>query len=53
MDPTLLSLLDSIPQKPLRSKLETHHELIRPRSGTALSVGWPSTASSLCVIACT
>jgi hypothetical protein len=29
MDPTLLSLLDSIPQKPPRSKLETHHELIR------------------------
>ena len=30
MDPTLLSLLDSIPQKPPRSKLETHRELIRP-----------------------
>ncbi|MBZ5657951.1 MAG: hypothetical protein LAO56_22035, partial [Acidobacteriia bacterium] len=29
MDPTLLSLLDSIRQKPPRSKLETHHELIR------------------------
>ena len=29
MDPTLLSLLDSIPQKPPRSKLETHRELIR------------------------
>jgi len=29
MDPTLLSLLDSIPQKPPRSKLETHGELIR------------------------
>ena len=29
MDPTLLSLLESIPQKPPRSKLETHHELIR------------------------
>ena len=29
MDPTLLSLLDSIPQKPARSKLETHRELIR------------------------
>src|SRR6202140_1901311 len=29
MDPTLLSLLDSIPQKSPRSKLETHHELIR------------------------
>ena len=29
MDPTLLSLLDSIPQKPPRSKLETHSELIR------------------------
>jgi hypothetical protein len=28
MDPTLLSLLDSIPQKPPRSKLETHRELI-------------------------
>jgi len=28
MDPTLLSLLESIPQKPPRSKLETHHELI-------------------------
>jgi len=29
MDPTLLSLLDSISQKPPRSKLETHRELIR------------------------
>ena len=29
MDPTILSLLDSIPQKPARSKLETHRELIR------------------------
>ena len=29
MDPTLVSLLDSIPQKPPRSKLETHRELIR------------------------
>jgi hypothetical protein len=29
MDPTLLSVLDSIPQKPPRSKLETHRELIR------------------------
>lgn len=29
MDPTFLSLLDSIPQKPPRSKLETHRELIR------------------------
>jgi hypothetical protein len=29
MDPTLLFLLDSIPQKPPRSKLETHRELIR------------------------
>lgn len=29
MDPTLLSLLDPIPQKPPRSKLETHRELIR------------------------
>jgi hypothetical protein len=29
MDPTLHSLLDSIPQKPPRSKLETHRELIR------------------------
>jgi glucose-6-phosphate-specific signal transduction histidine kinase len=29
MDPTLLSLLDLIPQKPARSKLETHRELIR------------------------
>src|SRR5437899_1784195 len=29
MDPTLLSLLNSIPQKPPRSKLETHRELIR------------------------
>jgi hypothetical protein len=29
MDPTLISLLDSIPQKPPRSKLETHRELIR------------------------
>jgi hypothetical protein len=29
MDPTLLSLLDTIPQKPPRSKLETHRELIR------------------------
>ena len=29
MDPTLLSLLDSIPQKPPRSKLEIHRELIR------------------------
>src|SRR5271155_661548 len=29
MDPNLLSLLDSIPQKPPRSKLETHRELIR------------------------
>ena len=29
MDPTFLALLDSIPQKPPRSKLETHRELIR------------------------
>ncbi len=29
MDPMLLSLLDSIPQKSPRSKLETHRELIR------------------------
>jgi hypothetical protein len=29
MDPTLLSPLDSIPQKSPRSKLETHRELIR------------------------
>ena len=29
MDPSLLSLLDSIPQKSPRSKLETHRELIR------------------------
>jgi hypothetical protein len=29
MDPTLLSLLETIPQKPSRSKLETHRELIR------------------------
>ena len=29
MDPTLLSLLETIPQKPARSKLETHRELIR------------------------
>ena len=29
MDPNLLSLLDSIPQKSPRSKLETHRELIR------------------------
>jgi|SRR5580698_9758766 hypothetical protein len=29
MDPTLLFLLDSIPQKSPRSKLETHRELIR------------------------
>jgi len=29
MDPTLLSLLDSIPKKSPRSKLETHRELIR------------------------
>jgi hypothetical protein len=29
MDSTHLSLLDSIPQKPPRSKLETHRELIR------------------------
>jgi hypothetical protein len=29
MDPNLLSLLDSIRQKPPRSKLETHRELIR------------------------
>jgi hypothetical protein len=29
MDPTLLSLLGSIPQKSPRSKLETHRELIR------------------------
>jgi hypothetical protein len=29
MDPTILSLLDSIQQKPPRSKLETHRELIR------------------------
>ena len=28
MDPTLLSLLETIPQKPPRSKLETHRELI-------------------------
>ena len=29
MDQTLLSLLETIPQKPPRSKLETHRELIR------------------------
>ena len=29
MDPMLLSLLDSIPQKSPRSKLKTHRELIR------------------------
>ena len=29
MDQTILSLLDSIPQKAPRSKLETHRELIR------------------------
>ena len=29
MDPILLSLLEMIPQKPPRSKLETHRELIR------------------------
>jgi hypothetical protein len=29
MDPTLLFLLETIPQKPPRSKLETHRELIR------------------------
>jgi hypothetical protein len=29
MDPTLLSLLETIPQKPPRSKLEAHRELIR------------------------
>jgi len=29
MDPTLLSLLESIPQNPPRSNLETHRELIR------------------------
>ncbi len=29
MDPTLLSLLETIPQKPPCSKLETHRELIR------------------------
>ena len=29
MGPTVLSLLDSIPQKPPRSKLEAHRELIR------------------------
>ena len=29
MDPTLLSLLETIAQKPPRSKLETHRELIR------------------------
>lgn len=29
MDRTLLSLLETIPQKPPRSKLETHRELIR------------------------
>jgi hypothetical protein len=29
MDPILLSLLETIPQKPPRSKLETHRELIR------------------------
>ena len=29
MDPTILSLLETIPQKPPRSKLETHRELIR------------------------
>ena len=29
MDPTLLSLLETIPQKPPRSKLESHRELIR------------------------
>src|SRR5260370_41903756 len=33
MDATLLSLLDSIPQKPPRSKLETHRELIRQLRG--------------------
>jgi hypothetical protein len=29
MDPSFLSLLETIPQKPPRSKLETHPELIR------------------------
>ena len=29
MDPTLLSLLETIPQKPPRSKVESHRELIR------------------------
>jgi len=29
MDPTILSLLETIPQKPPCSKLETHRELIR------------------------
>ena len=29
MDPTFHSLLETIPQKPPRSKLETHRELIR------------------------
>jgi hypothetical protein len=37
MDPTLLSLLDSIPQKSPRSKLETHRELIRVGLDVAVS----------------
>ena len=42
MDPTLLSLLDSIPQKAPRSKLETHRELIRRlrRKGCVRQTGW-------------
>src|SRR5579863_670085 len=38
MDPTLPSLLDSIPQKPPRSKLETHRELIRQLRKGCLSL---------------
>ena len=38
MDPTLLSLLDSIPQKSPRSKLETHRELIRQLAAQRLHV---------------
>ena len=55
MDPTLVSLLDSIPQKSPRSKLETHRELIRQlrrkgctnqvyllRSGRPIECAYPS-----------
>ena len=38
MDPTLLSLLETIPQKPTRSKLETHREIDPPTAAQGLHV---------------